>query len=150
MNSFKLLQTSHQKVTESFSLIKNSVDRYLPLNQDKKYSPIELEYYDALSDRFIRSIEIFLKFFRSYNFYLSAESTDTIRDLLNRMEKLGLISSTNIWMEMREIRNKIVHDYLPDQIYTLYESIINKYWPEIENTFRIINSKVKHITNEGD
>ncbi len=31
-------------------------------------------------------------------------------DLLNRLEKLGLIDKTR-WMDMRKIRNEVAHDY---------------------------------------
>ncbi len=35
-------------------------------------------------------------------------------DNLNRMEKLGLISSVDSWIEARSLRNKLVHEYVVD------------------------------------
>lgn len=32
-------------------------------------------------------------------------------DKLNRLEKLNIINSANWWMELREVRNQITHDY---------------------------------------
>jgi len=40
-----------------------------------------------------------------------AENSDTLRDLLNRKEKLSFITSTRQWMLIRDVRNRIVHDY---------------------------------------
>jgi predicted nucleotidyltransferase len=48
---------------------------------------------------------------------------DTIRTLLNRMEKLGLVTSTNLRLTMRNVRNRIVHDYLPEQVAEMFEEI---------------------------
>ena len=63
--------------------------------------------------------------------YLYGENSETIRDLLNRMEKTDLIESTYLWMEMRDIRNRIVHDYLPEQIKKIYDLIIDKFGKEL-------------------
>ena len=35
-------------------------------------------------------------------------------DKLNKLEKLGYIDDANWWIELREIRNKIAHDYPDD------------------------------------
>ena len=43
-----------------------------------------------------RHIEVSLKFFRTYERYLFVESSDTIRDLLNRMATVDLITSTQL------------------------------------------------------
>lgn len=88
----------------------------------KKYTADELEPYDALSDRFIRIVEISIKFFRTYEYYLQAEQSQSFRHGLHQMEKLGLISNIDIWLDMRDIRNKIVHDYVPEKIATLMQS----------------------------
>ena len=60
-----------------------------------------------------------------------AENSETIRDLLNRMEKLKFIDSVWIWMEMRNVRNKIVHEYLPEAIKEIYNSIMGPFWKQL-------------------
>jgi len=47
------------------------------------------------------------------------------------MEKARLISSTRRWMEMRDIRNRIVHDYLPQELKAIYDSIGGEFGQEI-------------------
>jgi uncharacterized protein with HEPN domain len=39
----------------------------------------------------------------------------TMLDVLNRLEKLGIIKSVATWDKLREIRNAITHEY-PEQI----------------------------------
>lgn len=42
------------------------------------------------------------------------ETPGSLLDNLNRMEKLGLISSVQDWIEARNIRNRLVHEYMRD------------------------------------
>ena len=43
-----------------------------------------------------------------------AEKPGAAIDNLDRAEKLGLIESTEAWMEMRRLRNQMVHEYIED------------------------------------
>ena len=103
-----------------------------PYDVNQNYTPEEMEPYDAMSGRFIRAIEVSLKFFRTYERYLFVESSDTIRDLLNRMATVDLITSTQLWVAMRDVRNRIVHDYLPKDIKQIYDVIQNQFGTELK------------------
>ncbi|NBX29172.1 hypothetical protein EBR04_01760 [bacterium] len=41
--------------------------------------------------------------------------SETFRDLLRRIEKVGLNSGLTTWIRLRDLRNRVVHDYLPDR-----------------------------------
>ena len=43
-----------------------------------------------------------------------AEQTDTLLETLNRLEKLGLLESVDQWLEARNLRNRLVHEYVED------------------------------------
>lgn len=43
-----------------------------------------------------------------------AEKTGPAIDNLDKAEKLGLIESADGWMEMRRLRNQMVHEYIED------------------------------------
>lgn len=43
-----------------------------------------------------------------------AEKTGPAIDNLDRAEKFGLIESTDAWMEIRKLRNQMVHEYIED------------------------------------
>ena len=137
----QIVKSSLEKVLAALTLVDasvNSVERY---NSEKQYSPKEREPFDALSDRFSRAVEICIKFFRSYDLYLYGERSETLRDLLNKMEKLDLVSSVQCWMEMRDVRNRIVHEYLPEEIQEIYDIIMGEYAIELQN----FESKIKKI-----
>ena len=126
-----LFENSKQKVNSAVELVEASLRNLNEYNVNKKYSPKELEPYDALSDRFIRAVETCIKFFKTYEYYLYAISSDTYRDLLSAMEKQNIISSVEIWVDMRDLRNRIVHDYLPHQIKSIYDLILGEFKDEL-------------------
>lgn len=43
-----------------------------------------------------------------------AEPTGAAIDNLDKAEKLGLLASADNWMEMRRLRNQMVHEYIED------------------------------------
>ena len=134
MNSdlITLISAARQKVLNTIMLVEASLSRITPYDVNQNYTPEEMEPYDAMSDRFIRAVEVSLKFFRTYERYLFAESSDTIRDLLNRMATVDLITSTQLWVAMRDVRNRIVHDYLPKDIKQIYDVIQNQFGNELK------------------
>ena len=133
MNSdlITLISAARQKVLNTIMLVEASLSRITPYDVNQNYTPEEMEPYDAMSGRFIRAVEVSLKFFRTYERYLFAESSDTIRDLLNRMATVDLITSTQLWVAMRDVRNRIVHDYLPKDIKQIYDAIQNQFGNEL-------------------
>ena len=134
MNSdlITLITVARQKVLNTIMLVEASLSRITPYDVNQNYTPEEMEPYDAMSGRFIRAIEVSLKFFRTYERYLFVESSDTIRDLLNRMATVDLITSTQLWVAMRDVRNRIVHDYLPKDIKQIYDAIQNEFGNELK------------------
>ena len=136
MNSdlITLITATRQKVLNIIMLVEASLSRITPYDVNQNYTPEEMEPYDAMSDRFIRAVEVSLKFFRTYERYLFAESSDTIRDLLNRMATVDLITSTQLWVAMRDVRNRIVHDYLPTRCQANLRFYPESVWQRIETT----------------
>ncbi len=53
-------------------------------------------------------------------------------DRLNRMEKRGVIAKTEEWVETRQIRNQIAHDYVLKGLLSLYLSV----YPQCPLLFR--------------
>src|SRR3990167_11049352 len=75
------------------------------------FSPENLESIEALSARFARTADILTqKVVRSLLLYLREEAGSFI-DTTNRMEKMGLTDSAQTMLEIRDLRNEIVHDY---------------------------------------
>jgi len=72
-----------------------------------------------------------------------AEVSETFRDLLLRMEKLGLISGLATWIGPRDLRNRVVHDYLPEELANLYAAIIGEAVPEFRRLDAAITARLQ-------
>jgi hypothetical protein len=126
MSQKLIADSARNRMARAVELVEASLTGLLPFDPAKTYTPKELEPYDALSDRFVRATEASLKFFRSYERAMFAENSDTLRDLLSRMHKLSLVSSVQLWIAMRDIRNRIVHDYLPEKLKEFNDMILGE------------------------
>ena len=134
-----LLNTAKSKVNASIKLVEDSLDGLILYDFNKKYTSKELEPYDALSDRFIRAVETCIKFFKTLELYQFAISSETYRDLLLKMEKQNIITSVEKWIDMRDIRNRIVHDYLQEQIKDIFDLIMTDFSKELFKVKKEIN-----------
>jgi hypothetical protein len=43
---------------------------------------------------------------------VAGESTGAAIDNLSRLERIGLVESSDAWLEMRALRNRLVHEYM--------------------------------------
>lgn len=125
------LDFNREKSRKSIVLVAASLQGYTVFDAAREYSPKELEPYDAFADRFVRAVECSLRYMRSLEMVQFAEQSESTRSLLDRMEKLGVVSSAGLWMQMRNIRNRIVHDYLPQQAADMFELLVSKFAPEL-------------------
>jgi uncharacterized protein YutE (UPF0331/DUF86 family) len=126
-----LLRENRGKTRAALRLIAASLDAYAPFDPAAELSPKQLEPYDALADRFIRAVESALRLFRSVEIHEFGVPADSTREMLDRMEKLRWVSSADLWMAMRSIRNKIVHDYLPEQVARMFAQIAGPFAAEL-------------------
>lgn len=56
------------------------------------------------------------------------------------MAKLELINNVSIWFYMRYVRNKIVHDYLLEQIKHMFDDIMSDFYDELVFSINKIKS----------
>lgn len=134
--SKELVINDLQKLYKAFELYIKSIDKISKYKDLKDY---DLEVLDAFFIRFERIVELILsKLSKSIEIYETWTSDFTLRDRLNLFEKLWLISSTEKWLDMRSLRNKIVHDYIENLASDLIFIIQNHYDDEIKNTLKIL------------
>ncbi len=131
MSSLALLKRSHERLERTVRLVSASVKRTGAFDPDEDYAPEQREPFDALSDRFMRASESAIRFFRSYERFSQIVPAETFRDTLNTMHKLDVVSDVEIWMDMREVRNRVVHDDAPEQRRRLYRDIRGRFYAEL-------------------
>ena len=120
----ELVLKSFSDLERAVFLLKSSLDAYKPYDPSKEYSPEEMEYYDSLSFRFEKAVELALSFFKSLEIYLFGEQSDTLRTRLLRLQKAGYVDDVDFWISARILRNKIAHAYLPEELKDIYDNIV--------------------------
>ena len=55
---------------------------------------------------------------------LGLETQGTIRDRINRAEKKELIASSDLFVEIRMVRNEIAREYLPEAIRDIFRKVL--------------------------
>jgi hypothetical protein len=137
-----LILKEYNDLKKSMYLLSSSIRKFKPYTVGKIYTPVELEYYDSLAFRFEKAVELFLHFFKGLEAYQSGKLSDTLRDRLLLMQKLKIIDSVDFWIEARLLRNKVAHDYLPEQLKDIYQEIfkksktLQKYMSNIEKSLK--------------
>ena len=122
----KLILQQFEDLSKAVYLLEASCKKFKPYKARKKYTPSELEYYDSLAFRFEKSVELFQHFFKGLESFLHGKVSDTLRDRLLSIQKLKLIDTIDFWIEARLLRNKVAHDYLPEQLRDIYNEVHNK------------------------
>jgi hypothetical protein len=126
-----LLEDNRFKTRRALLLLFASLDAYQPYDPAIELTPKQLEPYDALADRYVRSVECALRLFRSVEMHEFSEISPSTRGTLDRMESLGWIIGTEMWLAMRAMRNRIVHDYLPEQTAQMYQTVTGEFAAEL-------------------
>lgn len=90
----------------------------LPVTEDDFAALLEEEegvmLVDQIIYRFSKAQDVMgAKLFRAFMSYQQEEVERPFRDILNDLEKLRILK-TDDWAELRQIRNKIAHDYAAD------------------------------------
>lgn len=128
-----LARDYHEKTRKALELFLHSARKLRPFDPALLMVPDALEPYDALAGRFERGIEMVVNpLLKILERSESGIVSETVRDRLNFAAKIGLIDEVDVWMEMRAARNRMAHDYLPEQIKALYDLLLTRYRYEIE------------------
>ena len=117
MNELKLLLDARDVLIYSFN-------KCTLIGIKETYEPEELESFESLTGRFARLSDILIqKIFRLVD-ELDLDSQGTIRDRINRAEKKELIVSSDIFIEIRMLRNDIAHEYIPEAIHDIFGKVL--------------------------
>lgn len=135
---------SFRDLKKATLLLKSSIESYKPYDPSKEYSPKEMEFYDSLSFRFEKAVELALTFFKSLEIYLFGDQSDTLRTRLLRLQKSGYVDNIDFWISARILRNKIAHAYLPEELKDIYDNVV-KIGSEIVKKVQNIEAKLSDL-----
>src|SRR6056297_667649 len=134
-NNQELLKQNWELLIRSLDSLKLSVEKVSNIGQKTEYTFEELESFDSLTSKFARTSDIFLQKIIRTIWALLHETQMPLIDVLNKSEKLGLIESADQLIEIRDIRNQIAHEYLPEAIQDLVPDVL-EYSKQLEYNIR--------------
>lgn len=124
----------------------NELQTIVPFDQHKviAFTTQQLLLIELLVSRFAKLQDFLGKKLINEFFALKEEMVDdlTMLDKINKLERLGIIESAELWKEMRDARNHIAHEY-PDhpELTALYLNKIFYLAPKLLNFFDTIKKK---------
>jgi hypothetical protein len=120
----KLLENELKVLVDTREVLRYSFNKCSAIGIKESYEPEELESFESFTGRFARLSDILIqKIFRLVD-ELDLDTQGTIRDRINRAEKKELIVSSDVFVEIRMIRNDIAHEYLPEAIHEIFGKVL--------------------------
>lgn len=112
-------------LASSMRTLQLSVEKCTLIGTKQEYTFTELESFDSLTSKFGRSSDIYTQKVLRTTWILLHEAFGPFIDMMNGMEKIGVIHSSDQLLDIRDLRNKIAHEYLPDAIKSLIPDVIH-------------------------
>lgn len=108
------------------------------------YSFEEMESFDSLTSKFGRTSDLYTQKVLRTLWMLLHEPFVPFIDLLNKAEKINLIESADKLLEIRDLRNQITHEYIPEAITDLVPEVIENcvlLFQNIQQTLHFIKER---------
>ena len=119
-----LLAKELKLLNDARDILIYSFNKCAAIGIKESYEPEELESFESFTGRFARLSDILIqKIFRLVD-ELDLDTQGTIRDRINRAEKKELIVSSDVFVEIRMVRNDIAHEYLPEAIHDIFGKVL--------------------------
>lgn len=139
----KLLHEEIGLLDKSVRTLQQSVNKCVPMMGKEDHSFEEMESLDSLTSKFGRTSDLYTQKVLRTIWMLLHEPFVPFIDLLNKAEKMALIHSADELLEIRDLRNQITHEYIPEAITELVPAVIENCALLIQNI-----QQTKQFTND--
>ena len=120
----ELLQDEWDLLCASLSTLQLSIKKCRAIGEKENYSFEELESFDSLTSKFSRTSDIFTQKVMRTLWMLLHEPFVPFIDMVNKGEKISMLHSADVLIEIRDLRNQIAHEYIPEAIRDLVPEVI--------------------------
>lgn len=123
-DELELLSRELKLLDEANKMLVYSYEACRGIGIKESYTLEELDRFEALTSRFARTSDMLIqRIFRLID-ALELEKPGSIIDRINRAEKRNLISSGEIFKEIRHLRNEIAHEYVPRAVEQIFKEVL--------------------------
>jgi hypothetical protein len=110
--SKELLETYQRKLQKALKHLEYSYNKIHTLPIEAPLDEEKLETLESFTARMARVSDIFItKYLRLVISFEDPAFEGSVRDICNFAEKLNIIDSADLWIEIRNIRNATAHEY---------------------------------------
>lgn len=120
----QLLKEEINLLEKSLETLKLSINKCSVLFGKDEYTFEEMESFDSLTSKFGRTSDLYTQKVLRTIWMLLHEPFVPYIDLLNKAEKMGIIHSADQLLEIRDLRNQITHEYIPEAITDLIPDVL--------------------------
>ena len=117
----KLIETEIEKLEMAMNVLSFSHEQVLHFSNVSTLTNEPLVLVEAYTSRFSRLADIFLQSTLKTIDEADLENEGSVRDRINRAEKKGIIQSATIQITIRNLRNKIAHEYVFANLQSIFE-----------------------------
>ncbi len=110
-----------EKAVLTLQLSADKCNHILPKNE---FTFEDMESFDSLTSKFGRTADLYTQKVLRTVWILLHEPFVPFIDFLNKAEKITLIRSADKLLEIRDLRNQITHEYIPEAINDLVPEVI--------------------------
>lgn len=128
-----LLKEEWQLLQKSILSLKQSLLKCKSIGLKNDYSFEEQESFDSLSSKFNRTSDLFTQKVLRTTWILLHEGFVPFIDTMNTAEKMNIIKNANEMISIRDLRNQIAHEYIPEALFALIPEVIELSDGLIEN-----------------
>ena len=107
------------------------------------YSEDDLEKFESLTSRFSRASDLLVQKIFGLLDALESEDRGSVIDRINRAEKRGIVQSAATFREMREVRNRIAHEYADENLSELFQKVLH-FTPALIETLPSLEDYLKN------
>ncbi len=120
-----VLKEELRSLDEAARILEYSFENCRKIEIKNEYTFPELDQLEAFTGRFARLSDMLIqKTFRLID-TIELEGEGTVRDRINSAEKKGLITSAELFAEIRIVRNDIAHEYNTEAVREIYKKTLD-------------------------
>jgi hypothetical protein len=143
-NSATLLRESVADLRRAMTSLDRALSQCASITSANSFAASELDAIEVLASRFARTTDFLVnRVMRALDRW-ELEPDGSLIDVLNRAEKRGLVLEARTLREMKELRNEIVHEYLPAGLADLLDDL-RRYTPILLATAEATAAHVERL-----
>ena len=130
-----LLKSEWELLEAAISTLQLSIRKCETIGFKESYTFEELESFDSLTSKFNRTSDIFTQKVLRSVWMLLHEPFAPYIDMMNKCEKMMVLMSADQMIEIRDLRNQIAHEYIPEAIRDLVPEVSELSSQLLENIY---------------